>query len=149
MRVRIRVAGNFGDGVQRPFRGRVVAQYPVALAHLLESANGVGFGTGTVPHLLTLHERRVPMVVVRVGAENPVMSLRGRNCHRGLESGSNIHGRSQKAKQNMRVSRVLGELNVPNLAGRNGRTTYGYLWYLFSLRYGIRWNNYVWVPMFT
>jgi hypothetical protein len=46
--------------------------------------------------------------VVRVGAEDPVMSLRGWNCHRGYESGSNIHGRKQKAKQNMRVRPVRG-----------------------------------------
>jgi hypothetical protein len=48
------------------------------------------------------------VIVVRVGAENPVMSLRGRNGHRGFESASNIHGRGQKAKQNMRVSQVRG-----------------------------------------
>jgi hypothetical protein len=39
-----------------------------------------------VPHFLALYEKRIPVVVVRVGAEDPVVSLRGRKCHRGFES---------------------------------------------------------------
>jgi hypothetical protein len=38
------------------------------------------------------------VIVVRVSAEDPVMSLRGRNCHRGFESGSNIHGERPKSE---------------------------------------------------
>src|SRR5450631_2209641 len=59
-----------------------------------------------MPHFLALNEKRVPMEVVRVNAEDPVVSLRGRNRHRGFESASNIHAAGQKAKQNMRVSRT-------------------------------------------
>src|SRR5260370_20722538 len=58
-----------------------------------------------MPHFLTLYEKSGPMVVVWVGAENPVVSLRCRYRHRGFRVGSNIHAGTQKAKQNMRVRR--------------------------------------------
>src|SRR6202011_5709002 len=86
VRIRVGVSGDFGDRGKRPFRGRVVAQHAVALTQLLEGANGGGFAFGAGVHLLTLYEKRIPVVVVRVGAEDPVVSLRGRKCHRGFES---------------------------------------------------------------
>src|SRR5258708_39823361 len=58
-----------------------------------------------MPHFLTLYEKSVPMVVVWVGAEDPVVSLRCRYRHRGFRVGSNIHAGIQKAQQNMRVKR--------------------------------------------
>src|SRR6266478_1674386 len=58
-----------------------------------------------MPHFLTLYEKSVPMVVVWVSAEDPVVSLRSRYRHRGFRVGSNIHAGTQKAKQNMRVRR--------------------------------------------
>src|SRR5882762_4549837 len=39
-----------------------------------------------MPHFLTLYEKSVPMVLVWVGAEDPVVSLRSRYRHRGFES---------------------------------------------------------------
>src|SRR2546425_12918029 len=58
-----------------------------------------------MPHFLTLYEKSVPMVVVWVGGEDPVVSLRSRYRHRGFRVGSNIHAGMQEAKQNMRVRR--------------------------------------------
>src|SRR5258708_32706180 len=58
-----------------------------------------------MPHFLTLYEKSVPMVVVWVGAEDPVVSLRSRYRHRGFRVGSNIHAGTPQAKQNMRVRR--------------------------------------------
>src|SRR6266853_6382551 len=58
-----------------------------------------------MPHFLAFYEKSVPMVVVWVGAEEPVVSLSCRYRHRGFLCGSNIHAGIQKAKQNMRVRR--------------------------------------------
>src|SRR6266481_1599440 len=58
-----------------------------------------------MPHFLAFYEKSVPMVVVWVGAEEPVVSLSCRYRHRGFRVGSNIHAGIQKAQQNMRVTR--------------------------------------------
>jgi hypothetical protein len=81
VRIGIGVSGDFGDGIQRAFRRRVVAQDPVALAYLLQAADGIRLARRPVPHLLALNEERIPVVVVRVGTENPVVSLNGRKRH--------------------------------------------------------------------
>ena len=41
VRVGIGIAANFGDGVERTLRRRVVAQHAIALANLFQGANGV------------------------------------------------------------------------------------------------------------
>src|ERR1700722_3126306 len=87
MRIRIRIARHLRDRVQRPFRRRVVAQHPVTLAHLLERTDSVSLAGRPMPHFLTLYEQRIPMIVVRVGTEDPVMSVRGRKRHRIFETG--------------------------------------------------------------
>jgi len=107
MWVGVRIACNLRDGIKGALRRLVIAQHPVSLANLLQRADGVGFGPGTMPHFLAFNEKRVPMIVMRVGAEDPVVSLRGRNRHRGFRVGSNIHASEQKTKQNMRVSSIL------------------------------------------
>src|SRR5882762_11084523 len=100
VRVRVGVPCDFGDRIQRSLRGRVVAQYPVALAHLSQGANCVGLGPGAVPHLLALYEKSVPVIVVRVGAEDPVVSLRSRYRHRGFESAA-IYTLASKKRNKM------------------------------------------------
>src|SRR5713101_7021651 len=72
-----------------------------------------------VPHFLTLYEKSVPVIVVRVCAEDPVVSLNSRYRHRGFRVGSNIHAGTQKAKQNMRVRR--------NRACQAGTRSSGYI----------------------
>src|SRR6266704_5917627 len=85
MRVRVRISRDLRNRVQSSLRGRVIAKYPVALAHLFQRANRIGLRPGAVPHLLALYEKRVPVIVVRVGGEDPVVSLGSRCRHRGFE----------------------------------------------------------------
>ena len=66
MRVRIRVPADFRDRIQGSFGRRVVTEYSVALAHLLESANRVRACTRSPPHFLALHKQRIPMIMVRI-----------------------------------------------------------------------------------
>src|SRR5262249_34525253 len=101
--VRIRIAGYFRDGVQRAVRCAVITEHAVALTHLLERAKSVWFRTCTVPHFLPLNEKCVPVIVMRVGAEDPISSLlRWWSRHRGFER--TIHIAASNAKQNVRVS---------------------------------------------
>src|ERR1700746_2030458 len=86
VRVGVGISRDLRDGIQCPFRGRVVAKYSVALAYLFQGANCVRLGPRSMPHLLAFYEKRVPVIVVRVGAEDPVMSLNSRCRHRGFES---------------------------------------------------------------
>src|ERR1700730_19425982 len=117
VRIPTRVPRHFRNGIERALRCRVVAQYAVALAHLFQCADRVRFPSGAVPHFLALYEKRVPVVVVWVGAKDPVVSLRGRNCHRGFESALYI-GYDEKAKQNVRVSAFSKEFSPET--GKNG-----------------------------
>src|SRR5690349_1568775 len=106
MWIGIRITGYFRNGVQRPLRRRVIAQHPVALTDLFQRSDGIRLARSPVPHFLSFYEKCVPVVVVRVGAENPVMSLRGRECHLDFRR-STIHARVQKAKQNVALSSFL------------------------------------------
>jgi hypothetical protein len=96
MRVWIGVASDLRDRIERPLRRGVITQYAIAFADLFESANGVRFGLSTMPHFLALYEERIPVVVVRVGAKYPIMSLRSRSCHRGVESAAIYTGKTKK-----------------------------------------------------
>src|SRR5882762_1215599 len=86
MWIGVGISRDFGNRIQRALRGRVIAQYTVAFAHLLQGANRVRLRPGTVPHLLALYEEGVPVILVRVGAEDPVVSFGSRGRHRGFES---------------------------------------------------------------
>src|SRR5215813_5561397 len=87
VRVRVGVPCHFGNGIEGAFGGGVVAQHAIPALHLLERTNSVGFRTRTVPHLLALHEKCVPVVVMRVGAEDPIVScVRSRSRHLHLKS---------------------------------------------------------------
>src|SRR5690242_1469301 len=96
MRIRVRVPCDFRDRIEHPFRRGVVAQHAVAFSREFESTNGIWFGLRAMPHFLPLHEERVPVVVVGVGAEDPVVSLRSRSCHRGFESAAIYTGTAKK-----------------------------------------------------
>src|SRR5215472_7540350 len=103
VRVRIRVARDFGDGIKGAIRRGVVTQDAVPFAHLLQGADGLRFGACTMPHFLPFNEERVPVIVMRVGAEDPISSLlRWWNRHRGFER--TIHTAASNAKQNVRLS---------------------------------------------
>src|SRR5207244_8332221 len=78
----ILITRHFCDIIKRALRRGVVAQYAVALAHLLQGANRVGFRAGPMPHFLTLHKKGVPMVVVWVCSEDPVVASSCRSRHR-------------------------------------------------------------------
>src|SRR6267143_1708087 len=103
MRIGIGISGDLRDRIQRTLGRRVIAKYAVAFAHLFQGANRVRFRTGAMPHLLTLHKKCVPVIVVGIRGENPVVSLSSRSRHRSLGVGSNIHADTQKAKQNVGV----------------------------------------------
>src|SRR5207249_6572240 len=62
-----------------------VAQHAVAFAHLFERADGVRLGPRPMPHLFSFYEKRVPVIVVRVRAEDPIVSLNRSYRHSGLE----------------------------------------------------------------
>src|SRR5215475_15658732 len=102
MRIGIRIAGHFRDGIKSPLGRRVIAEDPVPFSYLFEGANRVGLGPGAMPHLLALNKKRVPVIVVRVCGEDPVVSSRCLRRH--LEKfGGTIHAMTGKAKQNVRV----------------------------------------------
>src|SRR6266852_2733155 len=83
VRVRIGIASDFRDRIKGALRRRVVTEHAVAFLHLLQSAHRVRFGARPMPHLFPFNEKSVPVVMMRVGAEDPIMScLRGRSGHR-------------------------------------------------------------------
>src|SRR5579872_873934 len=46
------------------------------------------------------------MVVVRVGAKYPIMSLRSRSCHRGVESAAIYTGKTKKRNKMWRLAAI-------------------------------------------
>src|ERR1700722_390611 len=98
--IRVRIARHFGDGIQRTLRSRVVTEHPVTLADLFQSSDGILLAIRAVPHLLALHEECVPVVVVRVCAEDPVVSLGSRKRHRIYELAESALYTGPKEKRN-------------------------------------------------
>jgi hypothetical protein len=78
----------------------MIAKYPVALAHLLQGADRVRLRPRTVPHLFALNEEGVPVIVVWVSAEEPIVSLGSRGRHRGFESAA-IYTLASKKRNKM------------------------------------------------
>ncbi len=62
MGVGIWVAAHFGEGVDGVLSFAVVAEGAVAFVDLLQLAEGVRLVAGMAPHLLSLHEKGVPVV---------------------------------------------------------------------------------------
>jgi hypothetical protein len=61
-----------------------------------------------MPHLFALNEKRIPMIVVWVCGEDPIVSSRSGYRHLEKKFGGTIHAMTCKAKQNMRVRRSKG-----------------------------------------
>jgi hypothetical protein len=69
VRIRIGIARDFRERVQRSLRRGVVTEHAIALPYQFELAQGIGSCSRAAPHLFSFHEERVPMVVVWVHAE--------------------------------------------------------------------------------
>src|SRR5262249_29117272 len=80
------VTRNFRNGIERALGRSVIAQHAVARAHLLERTNGISPRPCSVPHFLAFYEKGVPVIVVRVGAEDPIVSCSSWYRHRDLKS---------------------------------------------------------------
>src|SRR5579859_5193806 len=96
VRIGVGIARYVRDGIQGALRRGVIAEDAVTFSDPFQSTDRVGFRLGSVPHFLAFNEKRVPVVVVRVGAEYPIVTLRSRSCHRGLESAAIYTGRVKK-----------------------------------------------------
>src|SRR5262245_46656925 len=81
MWIGIGVASDFGNGIEGTVWGGVVAKHAIAPTYLFQRADRVRLGARTVRHLLAFNEKCVPMIVVRVCGENPVVSSRSRCRH--------------------------------------------------------------------
>lgn len=81
VRIGIGIAADLGEGVDGMLPFAVIAERAVAFMGLLELAQRVRLVARVTPHLLTLHEKGVPMVDARINGQQPAAGLCRRLRH--------------------------------------------------------------------
>jgi len=75
VRIGIRIPRHFRQRIESAFGSGVITKHAISAPHLLELPQGIGPYSGAAPHLLALNEQRVPVIIVGVNAEQPMVAF--------------------------------------------------------------------------
>src|SRR5579863_654560 len=95
MRVRIGIARDCRDCVERVFRLPVIAKGAVALFYLLHLAQRVWLVAAMPPHFFSFYEKGIPVIDAGVNREQPVM-WSGNGARHGLAVTGELYNEERK-----------------------------------------------------